>query len=454
VCGSNTPAYAVAAHAVWRAGGVVVTVNPLFTQREMHQQLVDAGARLLIAAPDALDRALPAARQASVGDVFALGDSAVVPPLLSLGAGARAPASPSVDPRRDTALILYSSGTTGLPKGVQLTHHNLMAAILQLESGDLARQDDVLIGLAPFFHVVGLNGVLNLGIHVGATVVSLSRYRLDRFLETLQSHHVSSAFLTPPVVQELARHPVVADYDLSRLRSILCAAAPLGADTEQTAAERLGCIVRQGYGMTEASGPITTTLPERIRRGSVGELVPSTEARIVDLSHQRELPPGERGEIQVRGPQVMRGYLNQPAATAATLDADGWLRTGDVGYFDADGWLFVVDRVKEIIKYKAYQVAPAELEAILLGHPAVADVAVVPSPDREAGEVPKAFVVLGPRRSATAEELLAFVAERVAPYKKVRRLEFVEAIPKAPTGKILRRVLVEQERATVARSQP
>jgi len=221
----------------------------------------------------------------------------------------------------------------------------------------------------------------------------------------------------------------------------------MGAELEQAAADRLGCVVRQGYGMTEAAGPITTTLSDRIRRGSVGLLVPSTESKIVDLADGHELAAGERGEILVRGPQVMRGYLNQPEATAATLEPDGWLHTGDVGFFDDDGFLWVVDRVKEIIKYKAYQVAPAELEAVLASHPAVADAAVVPSPDPESGEVPKAFVVLRSAATASEADLLAFVAERVAPYKKVRRLEFVDSIPKSPTGKILRRLLVERERA-------
>jgi acyl-CoA synthetase (AMP-forming)/AMP-acid ligase II len=452
VCGPNTPAYALAAHAIWRAGAVVVTVNPLFTEREMEQELADAGARALLVAPEALERALPAARRAGVADVIGLGEAPGLPSLAALAAGAAAPPPPAVDPRRDPALILYSSGTTGLPKGVLLTHHNLMAALYQLHSGDLAREDDVLIGLSPFFHVVGLNGILNLGIFAGATVVTMGRYDFEGFLRLLQDRRVSSAFLTPPVVQDLARQPAVDRFDLSGLRSILCAAAPMGAELEQAAAGRLGCVVRQGYGMTEACGPITTTLSDRIRRGSVGLLVPSTEAKVVDLADGHELAAGEPGEILVRGPQVMKGYLNQPEATAATLEPDGWLHTGDVGLFDPDDFLWLVDRVKEIIKYKAYQVAPAELEAVLLSHPAIADAAVVPSPDPEAGEVPKAFVVLRPGASAAEADLLGFVAERVAPYKKVRRLEFIDAIPKSPTGKILRRLLVERERA--ARAAP
>jgi acyl-CoA synthetase (AMP-forming)/AMP-acid ligase II len=333
-----------------------------------------------------------------------------------------------------------------------LTHRNLIASLFQLASGDLSRQDDVLVAISPFFHVVGLHGVLNLGLMTGATVATIVRYTLPKFLGAVQEHRISSAFLTPPIVNDLLKNQLVGEYDLTSLRSILCAAAPLGPEAEAAAAERLGCAVRQGYGMTEASGPIST-MPigdEQRRRGSVGLLVPSTECKIVDLATGGELGPGEPGEVLVRGPQVMPGYLNQPAATANTVEPDGWLHTGDVGYADADGYLYIVDRVKEIIKYKAYQVAPAELEAVLGTHPAVADAAVVPSPDDEAGEIPKAFVVLRPEAppsATTSVEIMAYVAERVAPYRKVRAVEVVDAIPKSPSGKILRRVLVERERA-------
>jgi acyl-CoA synthetase (AMP-forming)/AMP-acid ligase II len=230
---------------------------------------------------------------------------------------------------------------------------------------------------------------------------------------------------------------------------ILSGAAPLDAEQAVACATRLGCDVIQGYGLTETS-PVThvsSDRPGEARPGSIGQVLPNTECKVVDWATGEELGPGRDGEICVRGPQVMVGYLNNPTATSNTIDAGGWLHTGDIGHADQDGFFFVVDRLKELIKYKGYQVPPAELEAVLVGHPSVDDAAVVPSPDEEGGEVPKAFVVLKTDASATPDELMAYVAERVAPYKRIRRVEFIEEIPKSLSGKILRRVLVERERS-------
>jgi acyl-CoA synthetase (AMP-forming)/AMP-acid ligase II len=449
LCGFNAPEFGIAAHSVWRAGGIVLTINPLFTAREMEHELAEARPRFAFTGPEVVDRMAQAIDSAGVGTrILVMSDQPVadMPSLLSLAAEGGTPPVLTVDAARDTALILYSSGTTGLPKGVMLTHRNLIAQTLQHIAGDLSRSTDVLLGLSPFFHIVGLAGILNLGLYTGATTVTMRRYDLESVLRLAAEERLSSLFVTPPVLLDFVKNPMVDLFDLSSFRSVLCAAAPLGGELEQAAADRLGCVVRQGYGMTEATGPITTTLCERIRRGAVGEVVPSTECKIVSLEDGRELGPDALGEVMVRGPQVMHGYLNNPQATAHTLEPDGWLHTGDVGAFDADGYLRIVDRVKEIIKYKAYQVAPAELEGVLLTHPAVADAAVIPSPDAAAGEVPKALVVIRSGADVSRDELLAYVAERVAPYKKVRLLEMVEAIPKSPSGKILRRVLIEAER--------
>jgi acyl-CoA synthetase (AMP-forming)/AMP-acid ligase II len=449
LCGFNVPLFGVAAHAAWRAGGTVLTINPLLTAHEMEQQLTEVRPAYLIAAPEVMARVVDVAQRIGVRSVFALHDGPVagVIPLPALAAEAYLPPPLSVDAELDTALILYSSGTTGLPKGVMLTHRNLIAAALMHMSGEISRAGDVLLALSPFFHVVGLGATLNLGLASGATIVTMRRYQLEPMLRLVEEERLTSLFLTPPVLLDLLKSPLLERYDLSSLRSVVVGAAPMGAEIEQAAADRLGCVVRQSYGLTEATGPVTITPCARIRRGSVGRVVPSAECRVVDPRDGRPLETDELGEIMVRGPQVMKGYLRNPVATASTLEPDGWLHTGDVGSFDADGYLRVVDRVKEIIKYKGYQVAPAELEAVLVTHPAIADAAVIPSPAPAVGEVPKALVVLRPAMTVGSEELLAYVAERVAPYKKVRLLERVDAIPRSPSGKILRRALIEAERS-------
>jgi acyl-CoA synthetase (AMP-forming)/AMP-acid ligase II len=435
----NSPEYAIAFHAVAALGAVCTTINPVYTVDELAFQLEHARARALLAGPDTLDRAREAARRAGVDEV------GVVEELLD-GDSGDAPAATPTDPE-DLVALPYSSGTTGLPKGVMLTHRNLVANIEQSNAQQPVTADDTLVGVLPLFHIYGLNVVMNAVLRNGATLVTMARFDLERYLALVQAHRATKAHLVPPIVLALAKSPVVERYDLSSLELVNSGAAPLSAELQQAAAERVGCPVVQGYGMTESSPVthVTPTDPARHRLGSIGPPVPNTECRIVDLLSGAELGPGEEGEVCVRGPQVMRGYLDDPEATATTVDADGWLHTGDVGRADEDGYVVLVDRVKELIKYKGYQVAPAELEALLLEHPAVADAAVIGRPDEEAGEVPKAFVALA--GDATAEEIMAFVAERVAPYKRLRALDFVDEIPKSPSGKILRRVLNERERA-------
>jgi acyl-CoA synthetase (AMP-forming)/AMP-acid ligase II len=249
----------------------------------------------------------------------------------------------------------------------------------------------------------------------------------------------------------LAKSPLVDQFDLSSVKTIFCGAAPLGRELSMETSQRIGCPVTQGYGMTEAS-PVThlsSMDPEKSREGAIGKVIPDTEVRLVDVKSGKDCVQGEDGELWIRGPQIMRGYLNQPEETAECIDSESWYHTGDVGYVDEDGYFFIVDRVKELIKYKAMQVSPAELEALLVTHPSILDAAVIPSPDEEAGEIPKAIVVLKDLNSASdqmAEELMSYVADNVAPHKRVRKLEFSDQIPKSASGKILRRVLVEAER--------
>jgi acyl-CoA synthetase (AMP-forming)/AMP-acid ligase II len=316
---------------------------------------------------------------------------------------------------------------------------------LQIDSAGHYRHDeDTTIAFLPFFHIYGLTAIALLGLWSGATLVVVPKFELEPYLNLIERYRATFLHVVPPVVVALAKHPSIDGHDLSSVRTLFSGAAPLGADVTQQCTRRIGCVLQQGYGLTETSPAaiVTSQDPAQIKPGSIGVPVASTEIRVVDADTGRDLAPGEDGEIWIRGPQVMRGYFKRPDDTRAALDADGWFRSGDIGHADADGDFFIVDRLKELIKYKSMQVPPAELEAVLLSHPAVADAAVVPLADADAGEVPRAFVVR--KAAATPEELMAYVAEHVASYKKVRRLEFVDSIPKSPSGKILRRLLKDR----------
>jgi acyl-CoA synthetase (AMP-forming)/AMP-acid ligase II len=453
----NVPEYAIAFHAVASLGGISCTVNPLYTEQEIAHQLKDSGARFLVTVPSCLRKANAAAMEANIEEAFVF-DNFVNGEAQPTGTGAGATPFSSlmesdgefpqvqIHPREDLVALPYSSGTTGLPKGVMLTHHNLVANMCQMEGLNYFAEHDTLIAVLPMFHIYGLVVILNHGLRQGATIVTLPRFELEPFLQTLQKYEVTLAHLVPPIVLALSKHPIVDKYPLPKVRTLFCGAAPLDENLTRACMERLGCDIRQGYGMTETS-PVTHSSPvdrSQVKFGSVGVTAPNTECKIVDLETGELLGPNKEGEVCVRGPQVMKGYLNQPEATAATIDAEHWLHTGDIGYADADGHFFIVDRAKELIKYKGFQVPPAELEGVLLTHPAISDAAVIPCPDDEAGEVPKAFVVL--KGEASAEEIITFVNERVASYKKIRSVEFIDKIPKSASGKILRRVLVQAER--------
>jgi acyl-CoA synthetase (AMP-forming)/AMP-acid ligase II len=450
----NLPEYAVAFYGVLLAGGTNTTINPLYTVEELAAQLNDAGARYLLTIPPFLDKAVEAAGRSGVREVFVLGEAQGATPFAALLRSGHQPPEVTIDPHRDLATVPYSSGTTGLPKGVMLTHHNLVANLCQLQPVWDVGEDDVVVAVLPFFHIYGQVVLMAAALWRGATLVTMPRFDLEQFLTVLQDYRVSLAFLVPPIVLALAKHPLVDRFDLSALQFINSGAAPLGAELEEACSKRLDCLVFQGYGLTETSPVLTTHPPEqtKIRHGSVGLLLPNTEARVVDPAGGEALGRNQTGELCFRGPQVMRGYLHRPEETAQALDPDGWLRTGDIGYIDDDGYVFIVDRVKELIKYKGMQIAPAELEAVLVSHPAITDAAVVGTPDEEAGEVPKAFVVASSELSA--DEVMAWVAERVAPHKKIRIVEFVDEIPKSLSGKILRRVLMERDRKAADSSPP
>lgn len=452
----NSSGFAIAFHGILRAGATATTVNALFTARDITKQLKDSGARLLVTVNALLPQALEGALGAGLTE-----DEVVV--LDGAGLGAEGPAPQvSFDPATHLAALPYSSGTTANPKGVMLTHANLTANVAQIRPLQGMTSDDRLLAVLPFFHIYGMTVLLNAALHARAQLVIMPSFDLTEFLDNIATRRCTFVYIAPPVAVALAKHPMVDSYDLSSLRAVLSGAASLDADLGRAVAERLSCTVSQGYGMSELS-PVSHITPHDGGLATVGTVapldscgwtVPNGVSKLVDPDTGKEIDIpaeglSETGELWFKGPNVMAGYLNNDSATKETIDADGFLHTGDLAQVDANGCVYVVDRLKELIKYKGYQVPPAELEAVLLGHPGIADAAVIGVQDHESGEeVPKAFVVKQPSSELSAEEVTAFVAGLVAPYKKVRQVEFIDAIPKSSAGKILRRELRGSQSST------
>lgn len=445
---TNVPEYPLAFHGAAMAGGVVTMASPLCTAEGLASQLDDSQARFVLTEPALLETALKAAASSRVQEVFVLGEAKGGTPFAALLAADAVPVAVDIDPARDLVALPYSSGTTGRAKGVMLTHRNLVAMLSQLET--MASDAEVAglctLAVVPFFHSYGLVAFLNGTLRRGVRCVTMPRFDLEQFLQLIERHRVTMLHVVPPIVLALAKHPMVANYDLSSVTLVNSGAAPLGNELQQAASARLRVPVQQGYGMTETTVGVASRkrTGDPVKSGSVGRLLPNVQARIVDVTTRADLGPNERGELVVRGPNVMRGYLGNAPETDAMIDPDGWLLTGDVALIDEEGHIFIVDRLKELIKVNAYQVAPAELEALILSHPAVADAAVIGIPNEETGEVPKAFVVK--RCEIGDEELMAYVAAQVAPYARIRSVEFIDAIPKSAAGKILRRALRDRAR--------
>ncbi len=438
----NIPEFAIVFHGAAVAGVAVSTINPTYTAEEVGFQLRDSGSTLLITIAMFAETAAAAAADSPVTDIFVIGDAPD-----GMGSFTDLLAAPidqvDVDPDEQIVVLPYSSGTTGFPKGVMLTHRNLVANLVQCEDALEVEDGEVVLAVLPFFHIYGMQVLMNFFLSRGSTIVTVPRFDLEQSLGLIQQHRITRLFAVPPIVLALAKHPMVDDFDLSSLKQVFSGAAPLGAELALEAAARIDCEVVQGYGMTEMSPVSHVTRMGGFKPGTCGVTVANTECRIVDSENGDDQGVGGVGELWVRGPQVMKGYLNNPEATAQTIDSDGWLHTGDVGFIDEDGHLTIVDRVKELIKFKGFQIAPAELEALLLTHPSIADAAVIGVPDDEAGERPRAFIVVKPGTELSTQEITDFTAEHVATYKVVHDVVFTDEIPKSASGKILRRVLRE-----------
>ncbi|NMN99022.1 AMP-binding protein [Antrihabitans stalactiti] len=446
----NSPAFVVAFFGILRAGATVTTINSLYSPAEIAKQLADAKAKTYITVALLLPGALAAAEVVGIParEIIVVDGTDGHPSLADLlGQGLPAP-EVKVDPATALAVLPYSSGTTGAAKGVMLTHRNLVANIAQSAVAiDVAAEDKVMAVL-PFFHIYGMNVIMNLTLYRRGTLVTLPKMDLPAFLDLIQTQRVTYLYIAPPIAVALAKHPLVEQYDLSSVRQILTGAAPMDEALGTALLARVPAQLLQGFGMTELS-PISHATPigdDSISIGSIGIALPNIEFKVVDVDTGKEVPdsPGGRtasGEMLVRGPNAMQGYLGNEEATRATITPDGWLHTGDIVEVGPRHEVYVVDRLKELIKYKGYQVPPAELEALLLTHPAIADAAVVAHPDEEAGEIPRAFLVLQNGAEASAEELIAWIADRIAPHKRIRLVDFIDAIPKSVSGKILRKDL-------------
>jgi long-chain acyl-CoA synthetase len=444
----NCPEFEIGFYAGSKLGAVACPMNSAYREREISYQLNDNGASILLAHAKLLpvvEAALP--QLASIRAVVVVGAATPIrePKILHYDdvVGAQSADAPSVqvDPTQIAALP-YSSGTTGFPKGVMLTHRNLVANHHQYCLATQLGPDDAYIVYMPLSHIYGV-AMMGSGILSGAKQILLERFDLEKVLGLIEKHRVTWLFAVPPVLLTLASRQDLGPSHFRTIKYIFSAAAPLPPDVARRVRERVGAPLVQGYGLTEAS-PATHNSPlepARIKLESGGILMAATEHRIVDLeTGDVDLAPGEVGEIVVRGPQVMQGYWNAPEETARVL-RHGWLYTGDIGWVDDQGYLYIVDRKKEMIKYKSFSVAPAELEAVLLEHPEVSDCAVIGVPDPESGEVPRAFVVPYAGKTIDTDALARFVGERVAGYKQIRQFEVIDSIPRSPSGKILRRLL-------------
>ncbi|KAI7986912.1 4-coumarate--CoA ligase 1 [Camellia lanceoleosa] len=447
----NCPEFVFAFLGASYLGAIITMANPFFTPAETIKQAKASNSKLIITQSSYTSKVLDYSIENNVKVICI--DS---PPDGCLHFSELIQSNETQLPEveidsNEVVALPYSSGTTGLPKGVMLTHKGLVTSVAQQVDGEnpnlYIHSEDVMMCVLPLFHIYSLNSVLLCGLRVGAAILIMQKFEIGSFLELIQRYKVTIGPFVPPIVLAIAKSEVVDDYDLSTIRTVMSGAAPLGKELEDAVRAKFPrAKLGQGYGMTEAGPVLAMCLafakePFEIKSGACGTVVRNAEMKIVDPDAGFSLPRNQPGEICIRGDQIMKGYLNDPEATERTIDKQGWLHTGDIGYIDDDDELFIVDRLKELIKYKGFQVAPAELEALLLNHPSISDAAVVPMKEETAGEVPVAFVVRTNGFEVTEDEIKKYISKQVVFYKRINRVFFVDAIPKAPSGKILRKDL-------------
>ncbi|CAK7568664.1 MAG: hypothetical protein SEPTF4163_006662 [Sporothrix epigloea] len=452
------------------AGGIGSPANPLYTEPELAFQLKDSGAKAIATQLPFLETARRAAKSVGIPDerIILIGDAHDPSGHFRHFSTFRNASSPGrsaavkVDVHKDLAFLVYSSGTTGMPKGVCLTHYNIVSNVLQMAAidslsihpfGGIDGKGDKGLGITPFFHIYGLSCCIMAFIYNGWELISMPRFDLERACQLIEQYKITFAYVPPPVILAFSKHPIVEKYDLSSMRMFSSGAAPLTPELATALWDRLKIAVKQGYGLSETAPVATMQILDDWGKflGSVGKLVPNMQARLVDPDNDKDVNEGQPGELWLKGPNVFPGYLNLSENTAATMSSDGYFKTGDIFVADKHGNLTCVDRLKELIKYKGFQVPPAELEGILLGHKEIADACVIGVEDKEqATEVPRAYVVMKPglpTDGAKANQIVDWLASRTAPHKKLRGgVYFVSEVPKSASGKLLRRVLRDQVR--------
>ncbi|XP_065849522.1 4-coumarate--CoA ligase 2-like [Euphorbia lathyris] len=456
----NSPEFVFAFLGASYIGAMCTTANPFYTPAEIKKQAVASKAKVIITQGVYAEKVKEFARENDIEIITTDLEDEFCRHFSELTKGDENEI-PSVKISADDVVALpYSSGTTGLPKGVMLTHKGLVTSVAQQVDGEnpnlYFNEKDVILCVLPLFHIYSLNSVLMCGLRVGAAILIMQKYDIVSLMELIQKYKVTIAPFVPPIVLAIAKNPMIDKYDLSSVRMVLSGAAPMGKELEDTVRAKLvNAVLGQGYGMTEAGPVLAMCLafakePYEIKSGACGTVVRNAEMKIVDPETGDSLPRNQPGEICIRGDQIMKGYLNDPESTESAIDKEGWLHTGDVGYIDDDDELFIVDRLKELIKYNGFQVAPAELEAMLITHPNISDAAVVPMKDEAAGEIPVAFVVKSNGSKITEDEIQKYISKQVIYYKRIRKVFFTKSIPKAPSGKILRKDL----RARLAAATP
>ncbi len=477
------------------AGGVYSPCNPLLSFKELHMQLNDSGAHTFVVFETFLDKFLPIRYDTPVRNLIVTGIQELLPPHTPMdvkqyggrtyslaGLFADTPADPAevdINPREDLAHLAYTGGTTGIPKGCMITHHNVVANVIQVghwtaggrpamnEDGTIyvadpfekeqredweyptLLEDQKVLAVVPLAHVMGINGFLNVPVYQKSTVVIHPRMDMGAYLADIAKYRITGCGGAPQLLIAMLNHPDFATTDLSSIRTFGCGAAPLPTEVKEQLEKKVPhAYVLEGYGMTETTAGACTNPAARsaVRKtGSVGMPLFDTDIKIVDVDDPSiEIDFNEIGEICIRGPQVMKGYWRRPDETANVL-RDGWMLSGDLGYMDEDGYVWIVDRKKDMLLYNGHNVYPTQLEQVLFTHRAVANCAVIGKPHSLTGEIPKAFVVLKPDAKITEQELMNFVNSRVAEYKKIRELEFVTDLPMSYAGKVLRRQLREIE---------